>query len=421
MKVFLVGLDTGEDKEFDQSMKELANLSEACDMEVVGTIVQHFGEVNKAFYIGSGKVVEVKEKAAEVDAECVIFDNALSPSQLRNLQDELELAVMDRTTLILEIFATRAGTREAMLQVETARLQYILPRLVGLGKALSRQGGSSGSRSSKGAGEKKLELDRRRLEHRLNECRRQLSELGETRKIQRKQRAQSAIPRVALVGYTNAGKSTLLNAMLDLFSGSDADAEEKKVMVKDMLFATLDTTVRRLQPSNHCPILLSDTVGFIHKLPHDLVEAFKSTLEETKEADLLLEVVDGADPNHMDQIQVTDETLATLGAGAVKKIYVYNKADLYYDESELPVIKDDRIYISAEKKIGLEELYTLIEQKLAGNFRNCRMLVPYDKGDVIAHFDYCKAVRKREFVENGVQIDLFCSEADYEKYKQYEV
>lgn len=241
-RVILAGLDLDDGRDFACSMEELEELAKAADMEVVGVMSQRASAVNKAFYIGTGKVEQVRQLAAESGAGLVIFDNALSPMQLRNLQKELELAVMDRTTLILEIFSKRARTREAKLQVETASLQYMLPRLVGLHDALSRQGGASGSMSSKGAGEKKLELDRRHIEARLAALRRELSRVEKDRETQRKQRLKSAIPLVSLVGYTNAGKSTVMNALIDRYTCG----EEKKVLEKDMLFATLETTVRKM-------------------------------------------------------------------------------------------------------------------------------------------------------------------------------
>ena len=234
----------------------------------------------------------------------VVFDNGLSPIQLRNLSRDLDCPVMDRTTLILEIFSARAKTREAKLQVEVARLQYMLPRLVGLHDALSRQGGASGAMSNKGAGEKKLELDRRRLEQRLTTMRRELEKISGERETQRKKRAASGIPRVALVGYTNAGKSTVMNAMLSAYDGEG----EKMVYEEDMLFATLDTTVRRITPPDQNDFLLSDTVGYISNRPHSLVKAFRSTLEEVREADLLIQVIDYSDENYTEHIRVTEET-----------------------------------------------------------------------------------------------------------------
>ena len=327
-KAFLVGVNLNDGEDYLLSLKELGDLAKACDMEVAGVAQQTLQEVHKAFYIGTGKVDEVKEQAIECDADIIIFDNSLSPMQLRNLQGRLEKPVIDRSTLILDIFAKRARSREAMLQVEVARLQYMLPRLVGLHAALSRQGGASGAMSNKGTGEKKLELDRRVLEHRLTQLRRELKDVGGERVTQRKRRAESGMLRVALVGYTNAGKSTLLNAMLDLYGTDEADAEGKKVVEKNMLFATLDTTVRKIAPENHHAFLLSDTVGFIHKLPHNLVEAFRSTLEEAKEADILLQVIDYSDPHYKEQIAVTNKTLQELGADGLPMLYVYNKSDL---------------------------------------------------------------------------------------------
>ncbi|MDE5865230.1 MAG: GTPase HflX, partial [Lachnospiraceae bacterium] len=322
------------------------------------------------------------------------------------------------STLILDIFASRAKSREAKLQVEVARLQYMLPRLVGLHAALSRQGGGSGSLSNRGAGEKKLELDRRVLERRLTEYRRELKEVSAQRKTQRKQRAGSGMPRVALVGYTNAGKSTLLNAMLDTYGADEVDIEEKKVMEKDMLFATLDTTVRRIAPENHHVFLLSDTVGFIHKLPHHLIEAFHSTLEEAGEADILLQVVDYSDINYKEQIAETERTLKELGADGVPMIYVYNKADKV-EPDRLPIVKQDSIYMSAKEKIGLEELICLIEKKLAGSYRECTMLIPYTDGRAASYLNENAVIHDMQYQEDGVFMRLNCKAEDYRYYEKY--
>lgn len=421
--VLLVGVDTGVEVDFEHSMEELKSLAEAANKCVVGIVTQKLDAVNKALYIGTGKVAEVKEFAAECGAEEVIFDNALSPSQIRNLGRELELPIIDRTNLILDIFALRAQTKEAKLQVEMARLQYLLPRLVGMHEALSRQGGASGSMSNKGTGEKKLELDRRRIEHRISELKKELEEISKYRVTQRKRRSESRIPQVALVGYTNAGKSTVLNHMLDRFG----ECPGKTVMEKDMLFATLETSVRSIDTGDNKPFFLVDTVGFIDKLPHGLIKAFRSTLEEVKYADLLVQVVDFSDENYKQQMEVTAQTLKELEVGDIPQIIVYNKADkcrrgeLKPEMEKLPVLKDRQIYMSAVNDVGIAELAELIKGIVYAGNVDCTLLIPYKDGAVVSYFMENATVLEKEYCEDGVRLKVNCCSQDAVKYDIFRI
>ena len=337
-RAVLAGCNTGMSADkYARAVAELKGLAKACGLNPVSTVTQNTDSVTHATYMGSGKVSSLKKEVEEHDADIVLFNEALTPMQMRNLEKILDTEVLDRTGLILQIFASRARTREARLQVESAQLQYMLPRLVGMRAELSRQGGGSGRLSNKGAGEQKLELDRRRIEHRIAELRRELEVVSRERTTQRSRRMQTGMTRVAQVGYTNAGKSTVMNALLSHCSKKQAngrdiiqsDEENKKqVFEADMLFATLDTSVRRIDAPGHIPFLLSDTVGFVSDLPHSLVKAFRSTLDEVCCADLLLEVVDFSDPDYRKQIEVTAKTLSEIGAGHIPVVYLYNKTDL---------------------------------------------------------------------------------------------
>lgn len=342
-KALLVAVNVNNQKYFLNSVEELRNLTYACNMDVLDVVVQNLENVNNATYIGTGKVKEIKEQAKDLKADLIIFNNELSPSQLRNLQKDLSLPILDRTGLILQIFSKRAQTKEAKLQVEVAKLQYMLPRLVGLHSSLGRQGSGAGL-SNKGSGEKKLELDRRRIEDKITELNKELKNIESERDVQRKQRKKKGIPLVSLAGYTNAGKSTLMNALVDIYKND----ESKKVEEKNMLFATLDTSVRNITLPDKKEFLLSDTVGFISELPHSLVKAFRSTLEEIKQADLILEVVDFADENYKQHIEVTNKTLKELGADKIPLVYVYNKSDLVLEK--LPKIEENAIYMSHQIK-----------------------------------------------------------------------
>lgn len=414
-KALLVSLNLNNAGDFYQSLQELAALAEACNMEVVSVIEQTLPMVNKAFYIGTGKVEEVKQTAEETGAEVIVFDNTLTPSQLRNLQKELGLPILDRTTLILEIFSTRAKTREAKLQVEVAKLQYMLPRLVGLHEALSRQGGGSGL-SNKGAGEKKLELDRRKIEHRLSELRKELEQVSKERETQRKKRLRMGEFQVALVGYTNAGKSTIMNQMVDIY----VQDEEKRVLEKDMLFATLETTVRKITGEDKRSFLLSDTVGFISNLPHNLIKAFRSTLEEVKNADLLLQVVDFSDPHYKEHMAVTEETLKELGAADIPMLVVYNKADLKEDlDFALPKVTDHAIYMSAKSKDHIRTLVKKIFNCSKAGYVECEMLIPYSEGQVVSYLQKQAIVKEITYENEGTRLLLSISQADYGRYRKF--
>ncbi|MBR3761685.1 MAG: GTPase HflX [Lachnospiraceae bacterium] len=406
-RAVVVGLCTGQDHQFEHSMEELISLCEACDMEVVAMLTQTLPAPHQALYIGTGKVQEVIDTCVTLDADTVVFDNALSPSQVRNLSTEIQLPILDRTALILEIFSNRAQTREAKLQVELARLQYLLPRLAGMGTALSRQGGGSGSRSNKGAGEKKLELDRRHIEHRITECKRELELVKKNRITQRKSRKNSVIPQVSLVGYTNAGKSTIMNQLLSFYGNTDiAHNEHKMVLQKDMLFATLETTIRKITPPGKSPFYLSDTVGFIDKLPHNLIDAFRSTLEEVCEADLLLQVVDVSDPYYKEHMRVTNETLAELGAGHIPQIIIYNKADRMPEIHSLPKIGRHQIHMSAKNGIGIPELMELIMQEIYSKLLHAKILLPYTEGSLYSLMQKEANIICEEYRENGIYLEL---------------
>ena len=414
-RVLLVGVNVDDNPDFETSMEELESLAEACEMEVAAKIEQNLSSLNPAYYIGSGKVKEVQETVEQMDLDYVIFDETLSPSQLKNLQKEVGVPIMDRTNLILEIFSRRAKTREARLQVESANLQYMLPRLVGMREALGRQAGASGSMSNKGTGEKQIELDRRKIEKRISELRRELEAIEHDRNTQRKRRNDSSLPQVALVGYTNAGKSTLMNKMVETYVGK----EEKMVVAIDMLFATLDTTVRKINQNDRKDFLLSDTVGFISKLPHGLVKAFRSTLDEVRYADLLLQIVDASDEHYREHIQVTEETLRELGAEKIPCIYVMNKADLIMAKEELPRIDGNKIFMSARDGIGLQELLQMIKKRVFSGNREGIFLIPYEKGEIVSYLNSNATVSSQEYLAEGVKLFVDCRESDYSKYREY--
>ncbi|MDO5132453.1 MAG: GTPase HflX [Eubacteriales bacterium] len=423
-RAVLAGCNTGMDAEkYARAIDELRGLAEACGLEVVSAVLQNAVRVTHATYMGSGKVRELKEEVENLDADIVLFNEALTPMQTRNLEKELDTEVLDRTGLILQIFASRARTREAKLQVESAQLQYMLPRLVGMRASLSRQGGGSGRLSNKGAGEQKLELDRRRIEHRIAELGRELEVVERERATQRSRRNRNGLTRAALVGYTNAGKSTIMNALLRYCADNPSEAaESKQVFQADMLFATLDTAVRRIGAPGHLPFLLTDTVGFISDLPHALVKAFRSTLDEVCCADLLLEVVDFSDPEYRSQIEITAKTLEEIGAGNIPVVYLYNKADLVLEKEKaektrpapgsIPFRRGEILYLAAAKDIGIQEILTLIDDALAPDRVTRDYLIPYTDAALLQEIRSRGALLLEEYLPEGIRVRARCREAD---------
>ncbi|MDU1848552.1 GTPase HflX [Niallia alba] len=411
-KAIIVGVHYDQKEDFSNSMEELAQLAEACDIEVVGEVTQKLDRVHSAHYIGKGKLQELTALLAEKDVQTVLFNDELSPSQVRNLEEATDCKIIDRTVLILDIFAQRAKTKEAMLQVEIAKLQYMLPRLAGLGESLGRQGGGSGL-INRGSGETKLELDRRRIEDRISRLHKELDTLVVQRKNQRKMRKKKEMPSIALVGYTNAGKSTLMNVLIEKFHA----ATEKKVFEKNMLFATLETSVRNITLPNNKSFLLTDTVGFISKLPHQLVKAFRSTLEEVAEADLLIHVVDFSNPNYKEQINVTKQTLKELGAENIPTIYAFNKVDLVMEE--VSMAGTDTVYLSAKKQMGIDELIGVITENVFKQYISCEMNIPYDKGNILSYLKERANILSTEYKNEGVYLSIECKEEDYNRYREY--
>ncbi|WP_034762328.1 GTPase HflX [Rossellomorea vietnamensis] len=413
LKAIAIGVNTKDkNNDFEYSMLELKGLADARQIDVVGELTQNLPRPNHVHYIGKGKIDELLPLIEEWEADVLITNDELAPSQIRVLEEKLDVRVMDRTMLILDIFAERAKTREAQLQVEVAQLQYMLPRLVGRRESLGRQGGGSGL-ANRGAGETKLELDRRRIEEKITALNKELDSLVDLRTTQRKQRKKSEIPVVSLVGYTNAGKSTTMNAFVETFHPN----ENKQVFEKDMLFATLETSVRNITLPDKKEFLLTDTVGFVNKLPHQLVKAFRSTLEEVLEADLIIHVVDYSDPHHEKLMNVTDKTLKGIGVGDIPVIYAFNKAELV--EGEVPRVEKDRIYLSAKNRVGIDELLHVVKSYIFKDYKKCQMLIPFDKGHLISYFNEQANVVETEYEESGTKLTLECKVSDFEKYQQY--
>lgn len=394
------GMDENADEE---TLAELAALVETAGAETVAMTLQTRPAPDARTFIGEGKAQEVKELAEANEADLIIFDNELSPSQMRVLEEMTDKTVLDRSALILDIFAQRARTGEGKLQVELAQYQYILPRLAGLGHAMSRLGGGIGTR---GPGESKLESDRRHIRRRIDKLREDLEQVRQVRAVQRRQRKKTELPLVAIVGYTNAGKSTLLNLLTD--AGIEAN---------DRLFDTLDPTTRKKRISDTQEILLSDTVGFIRKLPHHLVSAFKATLEELAYADLLLHVVDVSDPNWEIHAATVDKVIEQLGAQEIPRVMVYNKADKC---DELPAARDGVLF-SAKTGEGTEVLLTAIEKALGRGKHEMHLCIPYSDGAALDVLHREGQVKSIEYGESGTLVTVIVDDKLCGQMQKYRV
>lgn len=401
-KVILVGVQEQDGDDTERSLKELEELVKTAGASAVGVVIQKRELIHPGTYVGKGKLEEIKELLWETEASGIVCDDELSPAQLGNLRDELDVKIMDRTLVILDIFAARATTSEGKIQVELAQLKYRQSRLTGLGAAMSRLGGGIGTR---GPGEKKLEMDRRLIKGRIAQLNRELKEVKRHREVAREHRKKNRIPVIAIVGYTNAGKSTLLNTL----TGAD-------VLSEDKLFATLDPTTRGLLLSGKQEVLLTDTVGFIRKLPHHLIEAFKSTLEEAKYADMILHVVDASNPEMDEQMYIVYEILKELGVTEKPIITAFNKQDRLSGDEILRDFKADRtVGISAKTGEGLETLKAVIEELLREQKMAIEKLYTYEEAGQIQLIRKYGELLKEEYREDGIYVQAFVPMELYQK------
>ena len=406
-RAVLVGLAGRADGDAAETLEELARLTETAGALVVDRIVQRRARPDAATWVGAGKVEEIRAHAGSAGAETAIFDHELSPAQQRNLERALDMKVLDRTALVLDIFAQRARTREGRLQVELAQMTYRLPRLAGRGVLLSRLGGGIGTR---GPGETKLEADRRRIRTRITELKGEIEALSRHRRQQRQLRKDAALPVAALVGYTNAGKSTLLNTLT-----------RAEVYTADKLFATLDPTTRRVTLPNHRSVLLVDTVGFIQRLPHDLVAAFRATLEEVTEADVLIHVIDASHPRWSEQRAAVEQVLRELGAGGRPCVTVFNKTDRLDRDGlrDLLAEEPEGIPVSALRGVGLVNLLRAVSRQLPDPMRRVRLAIPYTDGAMLAQLYEAGRVIKREDRPEGLLLDAELPQTSIGRFRRY--
>lgn len=409
-RVILIGANIDKQEHFLESMLELASLADALDYEVVNSFSQNIKEVNIGYYIGEGKAKEICHEIKNSDIDYIIFNNELSPLQLDNLNKLFKIKVIDRTMLILDIFAIRAKTKEAKIQVELASFEYMMPRMIAINKDFDKQRGGS---KNKGLGEKMLQLDKRKIAKRILSLKKELEEINKQKEITSKQRNKSSTPKVCLVGYTNAGKSSLLNCLIEMYG----DNEEKKVYEKNMLFATLDTSTRNIKINNK-EVIISDTVGFVSLLPHLLIESFKSTLHELRQADLLLHVIDQSSPNYLRERQICEDTIREVLDGEDKKIInVYTKIDL--QANNIIEIEDNEVFVSSKTREGIDELMDLIFMNIYPDIRYRKLFISYEDIQDYYKIEKIIFVEKKEELENGFYIEAYCPQSKFYEYKKY--
>ncbi|KRM99996.1 GTPase [Lactobacillus taiwanensis DSM 21401] len=413
-KAFIAGVNLN-DPNFDYYMTELRELALANNLDVVGQASQKAENIVSGTYFGVGKINQIKNMARELYAKVLVINDELSPTQIRNIEGMTKLKVLDRTELILEIFSNRARSRQAKLQVQLARLQYELPRLHPSENNLDQQrgsGGASGGFANRGSGETKLELNRRTIGKQISAIKKELKDISKQEEIKSARRNNSCLPQVALVGYTNAGKSTTMNELLNVFSD---EANKKQVFEKDMLFATLDTSVRRIDLKDDLSFILSDTVGFISKLPHNLVESFKATLQEAKDADLLINVVDASDHNMVQMVKTTQKVLAELNITDMPMITAYNKADL--TERNYPQIEGNDILYSAKDPESIRQLANLIVKRVFDNYEKVNLVLPLSDGKNLAYLHEYGQILSEDFKDDGIHVTVRLSPKDLDKFK----
>ncbi len=411
-KAILIGIDYFKKGMLDYYMDELDNLADSLHINVVKRFKQKSDATTSSHKIGKGKLDEVKDYVTLYDIDYVIFNEELTNTQLRNLEDVFDKAVIDRTLLILEIFAKKAKTKEAMLQVEIAQLKYLKPRLSAMRNSFEQQQGGIGQ---KGPGEKKLELDRRKIEKEISTLERQLKNIVTVRQTNRKQRREGHIKNVAIVGYTNAGKSTLLNTLLEY----DQSENPQTTLTKDQVFSTLETTTRRIQLKDKRPFTITDTIGFIANLPHDLVESFKSTLEEIREADLIVHVIDFSHPYYLDQIHTTDKVLKELGADEIETLYVFNKSDLTSDI--IPHNLNPSVKVSLKEGTNVKGLVDMIPKLLFKHDTTVVYKIPHSEGDIINLLNEASEIITTDYENDSVKIKARVDTHIKGRLKNYEV